>query len=45
MNISMKQKQTQRYREQTCVCKKEEGVGEGRIRSLELADANDYIQD
>ena len=43
MNISMKQKQTQRHREQICVCKKEEGVGEERIRSLGLTDANDCI--
>ena len=38
MNISMKQKQTHRYGEQTVVAK-----GEGRIGSLGLADANYYI--
>ena len=32
-----------RDREQICVCKKEEGVGEERIRSLGLTDANDCI--
>ena len=43
MNLSMKQKQTHRYREQTCGCQGGEGVGEGWIRSLGLADANYYI--
>ena len=42
MNISMKQKQTQRHREQTCGCQGG-GVGEGWIESLGLADANYYI--
>ena len=37
MNISMKQKQTHRHREQTC------GMGEVRFGSLGLADANYYI--
>ena len=41
MNISMKQKQTQRHGEQTCAC--QGGVGEGRTGSLGLADANCYI--
>ena len=40
MNISMKQKQTHRYREQTCGC---QGDGGGRIGSLGLADASYYI--
>ena len=43
MNLSMKQKQTHRYREQTCGC--QGGGGEGWIGSLELADANYYIED
>ena len=44
MNLSMKQKQTHRYGEQTCDC---QGgwVGEGRIGSLALAEANYYTQD
>ena len=36
MNISMKQKQTHRHREQTCGFQGE-GRGEGRIGSLGLA--------
>ena len=40
MNISMKQKQIHRRREQTCGCQGGGGVGEGRIGSLGLADAN-----
>ena len=44
MNVSMKQKQTHRHREQTCGYQGEEGVGEGRIGSLGLADANYYIK-
>ena len=43
MNLFMKQKQTQRHREQTCSCQGRVGVGEGRIGNLELADANYYI--
>ena len=39
----MKQKQTHRYREQTCGC--QGGVREGRFGSLGLAGANYYIQD
>ena len=42
MNISVKQKQTHRYGEQTC-CQGEGGLGEGRTGSLGLAYANDYI--
>ena len=44
MNISMKQKQTYRHREQTCGCRWGAGVlRERRIGSLELADVNYYI--
>ena len=39
MNVSMKQKQTHRYREQTCGCKGWE-LEEGWIGSLGLADAH-----
>jgi len=42
MNISMKQKQTHEYREQTCDCQGGIGLGEGRIGHLGLADANYY---
>ena len=45
MNLSMKQKQTHRYREQTCGCQGGEGVGDGWIGSLGLADANCDTQD
>ena len=44
MNLSMKQKQTHRHREQTCGCQGEEGVGEGWTGSLGLVDANYYVQ-
>ena len=46
MNISMKQKQTHRHREQTCGCQGGGGraVGEERTGNLGLADANYYIQ-
>ena len=43
MNLPMKQKQTHGHREQTCGCQGGEGVGEGWIGSLGLADANHYI--
>ena len=43
INISMKQKQTHRYRQYTCGCQGGERVGEGRIGSLGLAEANYYI--
>ena len=43
MNLSMKQKQTPRHREQTCGCQGGGTVGEGRTASLGLADANYYI--
>ena len=44
MNISTKQKKRLTERENGLVVAKGEG-GEGRIRSLGLADANYYIQD
>ena len=40
MNISMKQKQNHRHREQTGGCQGGRGVGEGRTGSLGLVDAN-----
>ena len=43
MNISMKQKQTHRHREQTCGCQGGWGVRAEWIGSLGLADANYYI--
>ena len=43
MNLSTKQKQTHRHREQTCGCQGEEGVGKGWTGCLALADANYYI--
>ena len=42
INLSTKQKQT--HREQTCGFQGGGGEGEGRTGSLELADANYYIQ-
>ena len=45
MNISTKQKQTHRHREQTWGCQGEDGVGEERIGSLGLADSSYYIED
>ena len=45
MNLSTKQKQTHRYRKQTCGCQgMGGGVGEGKTGSLGLTDANYYIQ-
>ena len=41
MNLSTKQKQTHRHREQTCGC--QGGVGGGWIGNLGLTDANYYI--
>ena len=38
MNLSMKQKQTHRHRDHVCGC--QEGVGERKIGSLGLEDAN-----
>ena len=43
MNLSMKQKQTHRHREQICGHQGGEEVGEGWIGSLGLADASYYI--
>ena len=43
MNLSMKQKQTYRHREQTCGCRVGEGMGKGWIGSLGLANPNYYI--
>ena len=43
MNLSTKQKQTHRYREQTCGCQGGGVVGEEWIGSLGLADAHYYI--
>ena len=42
MNISEKEKQTHRHREQTFGCQGGEEVGEGTIGSLGLADENYY---
>ena len=42
MNISTKQRQSHRHRKQTCGSQGE-GLEEGWIGSLGLADANDYI--
>ena len=44
MNLSMKQKQTHRHREQTCGCQGVGHVAEGWSGSLGLADANYYIE-
>ena len=43
MNLSTKQKQTHRHREQTCGCQGGVGLGEGWIGSLGLAVANGWI--
>ena len=45
MNLSMKQKETHRHREQTCGCQGDGEMGEERTGSLQLADANYCIQD
>ena len=42
-NLSMKQKQTHRHREQTCDCQEVGSAGEGWIGSWGLAGANYYI--
>ena len=42
MNLYTKQKQTHRYKEQTCGCQWG-GEREGWAGSLELVDGNDYI--
>ena len=43
MNLSKKQEQTHRHREQTCGLQRESGEGEGWTESLGLVDANYYI--
>ena len=43
MNLTTKQKQTHKHREQTCGCQEGEVAGEGWIGSLGLADINCYI--
>ena len=45
MNLSIKQKQTHRHREQTYGCQGVGGLGEGRIGSFGSADANNNIWD
>ena len=45
MNLSMKQKQTRRHREQTCGCQRGGGMGTGWIGSLGFADVNYYMYD
>ena len=42
MNMSVKQRQTHRYRKQSCGC---QGESEGNIGSLGIAKANYYTQD
>ena len=42
MNLSMKQEETHKHREQTCDCQGEWGAG--RTGSLGLANANSYIK-
>ena len=44
MNLSTKQKQTHRRREQTCGCQGGGVMREGWSGSLGLADANYYIE-
>ena len=43
MNLSTKQKQTHRHREQTCGCQGSGGAEEGRTGKVGLADVNYYI--
>ena len=43
MNLSKKQKQTHKHREQICGCQQGRGAGEGWNASLGLADASYYI--
>ena len=43
MNLSMKQKQTQRHREQTCGCQEGGEVEERGVGIMALVDANYYI--
>ena len=42
MNLTMKQKQTHRHREQSCGCQGRKGVREGWMESLEVANSNGY---
>ena len=44
MNLFTKQKQTYRSRKQTYRYQKGKRIGEGWIRSLGVADTDDYIQ-
>ena len=44
MNLSTKQRQTHRHREQTCGCQGGEGLVEAWSGGLGLADANYYIE-
>ena len=43
MNLSLKQKQTHKPREQACHCQGGVGVGEGCIQSLGLKNAKYYL--
>ena len=43
MNVCTKQKQTHRWKKQTCGNQRVEGRGEGQIRGMGLTDANYYI--
>ena len=45
MNKPMKQKETHRHREQSCGCQGRNGVREGWIQSLEVAQSNAYRMD
>ena len=45
IDLSLKQKQTHRYREQICGPQEGEVGGEGKNGSSGLAEANCYIQD
>ena len=44
INLPTKQKQTHRSKEQTCGCQGGRWVGEGKIGSLGLTEANYYIE-
>ena len=43
MNVYTEQKQTHRYRKQTCGYQMGEESGEGQIRGMRLTDTNYYI--
>ena len=43
MNVYAKQKQTHRYRKQTCGYQRGEGRGEGQIRGVGLTGTNYYV--